>query len=127
MAMTRRLLPALVLALAAIGVQAQDKFITMASTTSTDQSGLFGHLLPVFKQASGIDVRVNIVGLAIDELMLRETFQQWARIGHGQYLDAKNSQELLRSRKTLAIAMCRSSSQKEHAQMLRSVNGPWRS
>ena len=44
---------------------------------------------------SGIDVRVNIVGLAIDELMLRETFQQWARIGHGQYLDAKNSQELL--------------------------------
>jgi hypothetical protein len=44
---------------------------------------------------SGIDVRVNIVGLAIDELMLRETFQQWARIGHGQYLDAKNSEELL--------------------------------
>jgi hypothetical protein len=44
---------------------------------------------------SGIDVRVNIVGLAIDELMLRETFQQWARIGHGQYLDAQNSQELL--------------------------------
>ena len=62
MAMTRRLLPALVLALAAIGVQAQDKFITMASTTSTDQSGLFGHLLPVFKQASGIDVRVVAVG-----------------------------------------------------------------
>jgi tungstate transport system substrate-binding protein len=30
----------------------------MASTTSTEQSGLFGHLLPAFKAASGIDVRV---------------------------------------------------------------------
>ena len=41
---------------------AQDKFITMASTTSTEQSGLFGHLLPAFKQATGIDVRVVAVG-----------------------------------------------------------------
>jgi len=41
---------------------AQDKFIVMASTTSTEQSGLFGHLLPAFKQASGIDVRVVAVG-----------------------------------------------------------------
>jgi hypothetical protein len=44
---------------------------------------------------SGIDVRVNIVGLAIDELMLRETFQHWARLGHGQYLNAQNAEELL--------------------------------
>jgi tungstate transport system substrate-binding protein len=36
--------------------------ITMASTTSTDQSGLFGHLLPAFKQASGLDVKVVAVG-----------------------------------------------------------------
>ncbi|AEG92412.1 extracellular solute-binding protein [Ramlibacter tataouinensis] len=36
--------------------------ITMASTTSTEQSGLFGHLLPEFKQASGIDVKVVAVG-----------------------------------------------------------------
>jgi tungstate transport system substrate-binding protein len=36
--------------------------ITMASTTSTEQSGLFGHLLPAFKQASGIDVKVVAVG-----------------------------------------------------------------
>jgi tungstate transport system substrate-binding protein len=40
----------------------QDKFIVMASTTSTEQSGLFGHLLPLFKQATGIDVRVVAVG-----------------------------------------------------------------
>ena len=37
-------------------------FIVMASTTSTEQSGLFRQLLPAFKQASGIDVRVVAVG-----------------------------------------------------------------
>lgn len=36
--------------------------ITMASTTSTEQSGLFSHLLPAFKQASGIDIKVVAVG-----------------------------------------------------------------
>lgn len=36
--------------------------ITMASTTSTEQSGLFGHLLPEFKKASGIDLKVVAVG-----------------------------------------------------------------
>jgi tungstate transport system substrate-binding protein len=41
---------------------AQDKFIVMASTTSTEQSGLFAHLLPAFKKASGIDVRVVAQG-----------------------------------------------------------------
>lgn len=51
------------LALAVSGpVRAQERFITMASTTSTEQSGLFGHLLPAFKQATGIDVRVVAVG-----------------------------------------------------------------
>jgi tungstate transport system substrate-binding protein len=60
--MTRRLFAALALALAAVGASAQDRFITMASTTSTEQSGLFGHLLPVFKQATGIDVHVVAVG-----------------------------------------------------------------
>ena len=56
--------------LAALGVvlwlagaaQAQERFIVVASTTSTEQSGLFGHLLPAFKQASGIDVRVVALG-----------------------------------------------------------------
>jgi tungstate transport system substrate-binding protein len=36
--------------------------ITVASTTSTEQSGLFGHLLPAFKKATGIDVKVVAVG-----------------------------------------------------------------
>jgi len=42
--------------------QAQDKFITVASTTSTEQSGLFKHLLPIFEKKSGIQVRVVAVG-----------------------------------------------------------------
>lgn len=42
--------------------QAQNRFIVMSSTTSTEQSGLFAHLLPAFKKASGIDVRVVAQG-----------------------------------------------------------------
>lgn len=37
---------------------AQDKSIVVASTTSTQDSGLFGHILPAFRKKSGIDVRV---------------------------------------------------------------------
>jgi tungstate transport system substrate-binding protein len=43
-------------------VSAQDRFITVASTTSTEQSGLFGYLLPRFTEASGIAVKVVAVG-----------------------------------------------------------------
>jgi tungstate transport system substrate-binding protein len=45
-----------------VHLQAQDKFITVASTTSTEQSGLFKHLLPVFEKKSGIQVRVVALG-----------------------------------------------------------------
>ncbi|HXV24178.1 MAG TPA: substrate-binding domain-containing protein, partial [Alphaproteobacteria bacterium] len=41
---------------------AEEKFITVASTTSTEQSGLFGHLLPLFTKKSGIEVRVVAQG-----------------------------------------------------------------
>ena len=41
---------------------AQAEEITMASTTSTEQSGLFSHLLPDFKKASQVDVKVVAVG-----------------------------------------------------------------
>jgi tungstate transport system substrate-binding protein len=55
---------ALALTFAALSAPAlaQDKFIVVASTTSTEQSGLFGHLLPAFKQATGISVRVVALG-----------------------------------------------------------------
>lgn len=41
---------------------AQDRTVTVASTTSTEQSGLFGHLLPLFEKAEGISVKVVAVG-----------------------------------------------------------------
>ena len=41
---------------------AQDKSIVLSSTTSTEQSGLFGFILPIFKMKSGIDVKVVAVG-----------------------------------------------------------------
>ena len=50
------------IALATISGQAQERFITVASTTSTEQSGLFGHLLPRFEQKTGIKVHVVAVG-----------------------------------------------------------------
>ena len=43
-------------------LQAQDKSIVVASTTSTQDSGLFGHILPMFKAKTGIDVKVVAQG-----------------------------------------------------------------
>ena len=61
----RRVWPAallgLCLALSQAVARAQTTLV-MASTTSTEQSGLFGHLLPAFKAASGLDVKVVALG-----------------------------------------------------------------
>jgi tungstate transport system substrate-binding protein len=48
--------------LLAFSVHAQEKFITVSSTTSTEQSGLFKHLLPIFTAKTSIQVRVVAVG-----------------------------------------------------------------
>ncbi|MDZ7787207.1 MAG: substrate-binding domain-containing protein [Halofilum sp. (in: g-proteobacteria)] len=48
--------------LLALPVHADDRYITVASTTSTEASGLFGHILPAFEEETGIDVRVVAVG-----------------------------------------------------------------
>ena len=59
----RRTALALLSAAALVGpALAQGNFIVMASTTSTEQSGLFAHLLPAFKAATGTDVRVVALG-----------------------------------------------------------------
>ena len=44
------------------GAYAEDRIITVSSTTSTEQSGLFAHLLPVFEKETGIKVRVVAQG-----------------------------------------------------------------
>ena len=56
----RRLFLGVAVALATMsgGAVAQDKSIVVSSTTSTTDSGLFNHILPLFKQKTGIDVKV---------------------------------------------------------------------
>ena len=44
------------------GAGAQERSITVASTTSTEQSGLFGHILPLFMRDTGVSVRVVALG-----------------------------------------------------------------
>jgi tungstate transport system substrate-binding protein len=61
----RRMLIAAVAAAAVVSgapVSAQNKSIVVSSTTSTQDSGLFGHILPLFKQKTGIEVKVVAQG-----------------------------------------------------------------
>jgi tungstate transport system substrate-binding protein len=51
-----------VIAASGIAASAQERSIVMASTTSTEQSGLFAHLLPAFKAARNIDIKVVALG-----------------------------------------------------------------
>lgn len=60
--MIRRILLLLLALLPTMPLQAQERSITIASTTSTEQSGLFGHILPEFTRATGIAVRVVALG-----------------------------------------------------------------
>ena len=60
MGLMRALLFSLVLASGC--ALAQQRYITVASTTSTEQSGLFKHLLPIFEKKTGIQVRVVALG-----------------------------------------------------------------
>jgi tungstate transport system substrate-binding protein len=62
---TRRslvVLTATITLVVAAPARAQDKSIVVASTTSTQDSGLFGHILPLFKAKTGIDVKVVAQG-----------------------------------------------------------------
>jgi tungstate transport system substrate-binding protein len=58
----RLFIAALLSAAVALPALAEERFIVLASTTSTEQSGLFAHILPGFRETSGIEVRVVAVG-----------------------------------------------------------------
>ncbi len=64
MKLQRLLIAALTAGLCAFasGAAAEARVITVSSTTSTEQSGLFAHILPVFERATGIKVRVVAMG-----------------------------------------------------------------
>jgi hypothetical protein len=46
---------------------------------------------------SGFDIRVNIVGFAVDDLALEEEFEAWARAGGGRYVEAHDGEQLARA------------------------------
>jgi tungstate transport system substrate-binding protein len=58
----RRLIAVAAIVVFGASTLAQDKSIVVASTTSTQDSGLFGHILPLFKAKTGIDVKVVAQG-----------------------------------------------------------------
>ena len=64
MTLTRRFILSAASALTLLAAQpaAAQEFITVASTTSTENSGLFGHILPIFRDDTGIEVRVVAQG-----------------------------------------------------------------
>jgi tungstate transport system substrate-binding protein len=83
------------LALACAASADAQRFITVASTTSTEQSGLFGHILPLFERETGIEVRVVALGTgqALDLarrgdadvvfVHARSAEEEFVREGHG--------------------------------------------
>jgi hypothetical protein len=52
--------------------------------------------------ASGIAVRINIVGFAVDDEALKARFREWARAGGGEYFDARDSKEITEAVKRAA-------------------------
>jgi tungstate transport system substrate-binding protein len=90
----------LLIALMAGTAAAQERFITLASTTSTEQSGLFAHIIPLFRQATGLDVRVVAVGtgqaLAIgmrgdaDALLVHDRIGEDKFIAEGHGIDRRD-------------------------------------
>jgi tungstate transport system substrate-binding protein len=88
--MLRRLLSLMFICLAAAGIAAQQRSITLASTTSTEQSGFFAHVLPLFEAQTGINVRVVAVGtgqaLAIGQRGDADALLVHDRIGEEKFM-----------------------------------------
>ena len=74
----------------ASAAQADERFITLSSTTSTQDSGLFGFILPIFKAATGLSVHVVAVGtgqaLAIGERGDADALLVHDRVGEDKFV-----------------------------------------
>src|ERR1700686_4118263 len=85
-----RIFALLVSALIATTAQADERFIVLSSTTSTQDSGLFDHILPVFRAATGVSVHVVAVGtgqaLAIGMRGDADTLLVHDRIGEDKFV-----------------------------------------
>jgi len=90
----------LLLATAAAPVHAQDPYIVLASTTSTDNSGLFGHIIPLFTGKTGIEVRVVAVGTGqafaisragdADALLVHDTVGEEKMVSEGYAIERRD-------------------------------------
>lgn len=100
--METRLMACLALLLVGLAapLQADDRFIVVASTTSTENSGLFGHLLPLFRATTGIEVRVVAVGTGqafaiarngdADGLLVHDTVGEEKMVSDGFAIERRN-------------------------------------
>ena len=100
--LTRRMIAAMLVGgiVAPVPAAAQERFITLASTTSTEQSGLFGHIVPRFRQDTGVGVRVVAVGtgqaLALaargdaDALLVHDRAGEEKLVAEGHGLDRRD-------------------------------------
>jgi tungstate transport system substrate-binding protein len=96
---TRSLAAGFLAVLAASAAVAQEPFIIVASTTSTEESGLFGYLLPAFTKETGIQVRVVAVGTGqalkigergdCDVVFVHDTPSELAFVEHGFGIDRR--------------------------------------
>jgi tungstate transport system substrate-binding protein len=97
--LVRSLAAAFLFVVAASAAVAQEPFITVASTTSTEESGLFGYLLPAFTKETGIQVRVVAVGTGqalkigergdCDVVFVHDTPSELAFVEHGFGIDRR--------------------------------------
>jgi tungstate transport system substrate-binding protein len=79
---------------------AQERFILLASTTSTENSGLFAHIIPRFRAATGIEVRVVAVGTGqaftiarngdADSLLVHDTAGEEAMVREGFAIERRD-------------------------------------
>ncbi len=75
-------------------------------------------------RASGFDVRVNIIGFAIDEYALKQEFTRWAEIGGGAYFDANNADALTDAMQQSLEVTFNVYDERENIVAGGSVNGP---
>jgi tungstate transport system substrate-binding protein len=99
---SRLLLTLALLSLLAVAapLRAQEQFILLASTTSTENSGLFGHIIPKFRDATGIEVRVVAVGTGqafslgrngdADTLLVHDTEGEQKMVQEGFAVERRN-------------------------------------
>ncbi|HXW49136.1 MAG TPA: substrate-binding domain-containing protein [Xanthobacteraceae bacterium] len=92
---------ALILSISAASVaQADERFITLSSTTSTQDSGLFGYILPMFRYATGLSVHVVAVGTGqalaigmrgdVDALLVHDRIGEDKFVAEGYGIDRRD-------------------------------------